>query len=204
MKHIAAAIAVLTLIGGGVYYHYFYPPRVLERATEKALADFTEAVRTHDRANIAAYLNDFMADDASITLSVSHFSLTNPNAAAHRQDFDKPQFIAFIDNILYTMDHYDFYDAFLGTFTPAPDRTSAAVAFSGKAWGDGKSTYGGADVSMRFWFQPACEGAVRFNQRAPQLTQATCRFIFQQVPKPGQEDKFRDLEAIQQLLKENR
>ncbi len=45
---IKALIAALVAVAAGSYYFFYYPPAVLERATEKALEQFSAAVATKE------------------------------------------------------------------------------------------------------------------------------------------------------------
>lgn len=202
MKGVLAVLAVL--IAAGAYYFFYYPPTLLKRATQDALQQFADSVATKDRAKISDTLTRFLTAEAKVRLEIHILSITQPNLPPMVQDFpSKESFIQFIDNTLYPLSDYS-YSAKLRQFTLAEDRQSAAVKFTSKEWGDGINYFGGASVQMRFSSDTDCEGKVIFAGEVAQLDQVVCKMEFRSVPKPGEANKFRDMDAIQDLLKQQR
>jgi hypothetical protein len=180
------AIVVVALITlAGVYYFFFHPPVVMKRQTNAALETFEQSVDTKDRAQIVKTLSELLTDDAAVRLEINFFSITQQNAPATVQDFNKQQFLGFIDNTLYPLTDYD-YDAYLEEFTLVDDKQSAQLMFTSKEWGDGKNYYGGSAVEMRFSSDTACQGVVTFATGKPQLKQVICKMQFRAIPKPGE------------------
>ncbi len=197
---IASAVILALLLAASAYYFFFYPPHVLKGATKEALSQFEQAVQTKDRAKIGAVLSTLLTDDAKIHLSVSFLSITAPDAPAVVQDFDKTNFIAFIDNVLYPLTDYD-YRARLETFALADDGKTAAVTFTFRQWADGNEYYGGNPVAMRYSAEATCSGQAAFENKKARLAQVTCKINLRAVPKPEEIGKMRNMDAIQDLLK---
>jgi hypothetical protein len=182
---IKTIVAVVLITLGGVYYFLFHPPVVLKRATKEMLATFEAAVDTKTSIAIERALTAMLTEDAQVRLEVQFFSITQQNAPAVVQDFNKPQFIAFIDNTLYPLSDYDYYPV-LQSFELADDKQSAQVTFTSKEWGDGKNYYGGTSIEMRFSSDTECQGTVLFADKKPLLKQAVCKVSFRAVPKPSE------------------
>jgi hypothetical protein len=190
MQKIIIFLVVLSSIAGIAYWQFFYPPHILKNQTEAALEQFADRVATKDRTKIGEALNDLLADDAKITLGVSFFSITRQNPAVV-QNFDKANFIHFIDTVLYPMTDYA-YEPVLETFELADDRQSAAVMFSSKEWADGNNYYAGTQVAMRFSsIDTKCTGQVAFADKKASLREADCTLTLMMVPKPGEAEKIK-------------
>ena len=192
MKNIGALLILLTLLVGGMAGYYFSSSQVQKRAVQASLIQFSEAVATKDRAKVSAALTQLLTDDAKIRLEVHFFSIVNARPAME-QDFDKAQFIAFIDDILYSLTDY----------STTPQLTSleegGKLAFTSVEWADGANMMGGVSVNMRYSSNTNCEGMAIFENKTARLKQAACKLQFRQVPKPGQEGKFLSKEGLQSL-----
>lgn len=199
MKIIAGLLATLLFIGGA--YYFFSPTLVMQRKTEAALTEFSSAIATKDRAQIGAALQKFLSGDAQVHLEIKFFSITQMDGGTPMvQDFDKPAFIGFIDNVIYPLKDYG-YEAELQNFVLAPDRARAVVTFTSREWADSTSYAAGTPITLRFSSSTACDGQVSFVGDAPALSQAACKIDMRSVPKAGQEDKLRSPEALRQLLR---
>jgi len=201
MRLFLPLLLALLLIAGGTYYQFYYPPMVKKHATEHALQHFADAVATKDRAKIGEALQQWLTDTAHIRLEIGFFSLAQPEGGKPAtEDFDKPTFITFIDNILYSLSDYD-YRAQLHDFSLSADGKIASVAFASQAWGDGMSYYGGTGINMRFSSDSACEGEVAFDGEKPRLDKVTCKMQLRSVPKPGEAEKLQNPETLREFLR---
>jgi len=191
-------IVILALVGGG--YYFFYPPMVLKHRTEQALEEFSKAVEAKDRAKISEVLGKYLAEEAKPHLEVTLFSLSQPEGKPTIQDFDKPTFITFIDNTLYSLDDYH-YEVALQKFNLAADKKSASVTFASKEWADGKEYYMGTAMNMRYHSNTLCEGEVDFDGGKTELAAVNCKMTLGIVPKPDEILKSQNPEALGRLLR---
>lgn len=199
MSRLALAAVGAAAVAGWAYYTYMYPPHLMEVATEKALMAFGEATLTKDRAKVAAVLNAHIAEGAKIHLEVTFFALTH-NGKPMVQDFSKPEFVTFIDNVLYPLDMYE-YQPELRSFTLNKEHTAADVTFTSKEWADGTSHYAGIAVGVRYSSATECEAHVLFAQMVPYIETASCKMALNTVPKPEEAYKIQQSpEAMQQFL----
>lgn len=195
---IGMLLLVLIFMGAGYYYYNVYPPQANKKVIQASLDAFADAVETKDRAKVSESLNQLLTEDAKIRLEVYMFSIREGERPPFIQDFDKAQFIQFIDNTLYPLTDY--------SYTPQLTRyhhSDGAVKFTSREWADGANMMGGVAVDMRYSSETECEGSVVMENKTAQLKQATCKMQFRQVPKPGQATKFQNLDTIQDLLKHN-
>jgi len=81
---------------------------VLKHKTEAALASFNAAVAPHEHARVMEALNTFLSPSAQVKLEVTFPSALKQNAPAVIQDFNREQFVAFIDNVIYALKTYSF------------------------------------------------------------------------------------------------
>jgi len=201
MKALPVLALLLLAIGGGAYYQLFYPPKVLERETETALAALSTAVLSHDRAKVSAALQDSLMDTAKIHLEVRLYSVTQMDGGKPAiQDFTKADFITFIDNVLYPLTEYS-YQPELQSFTLSPDRKSAAVTFTSREFADGTEQYSGTAVGMRYSSETDCTGQVVFEPKKVLLDNVSCNVRMSIVPRPEEAYKLRDQEALRQYLR---
>lgn len=199
MKKILIALVAI-IIGAAVYG--LYPPLVKKRQAAAVLDQFAATVATKDRAKIGAFLTDTLADDAKIHLEAQVFSISQPdNAKPILQDFDKPAFIAFVDNILFSMTDYD-YAAELADFTLGQDGHAADLRFTSQEWADGPEHYAGVAVNMRFSSNTECDGHVQFQGKAVRMDNVSCVQHLRMVPKPGEAIKMQqNPEVLQHFLR---
>lgn len=183
MKALFAVLAIsVTLMAGGLYYQFFYPPSVMKNNTEAALSRFADAVETQDRAKVSEALQTLLADDAKIRLEVTFSAISSANVRPMTQDFDKAQFIAFLDHILYPM--RDYHDRpTLQRFALGEDQV-AAVEWNSSQSGVGPSYYSGVALEMQYSGSADCRGEAIFDQaRQPQLKTAACSVLLRSVAK---------------------
>lgn len=204
MKPLLTILALLILaMAGGLYYQFYYPPSAMRNATEAALQQFADAVDSQDRAKVSDALTHLITDDAKIHLEVNFFSISNPTGGRPMvQDFDKQQFISFIDNILYTLSDFH-YEPRLREFALSDDRKTAAVGFASYARGNGPAYYSGVTVTMRFSTDTTCTGRAVFNGDIPKLAEANCNVLLRSVPIDSDAHKLRTPEAIQDFLQQH-
>jgi len=202
MRKLAIAAVISGLIAAAFGYYYFlYPPSILKHSTQKALEDFSLSVATKDRAKIGVVLGTFLTPAAQIHLEVGFFSLAQLNVGkALVQEFDRPAFITFIDNTLYSLQDWGF-ETQLDSFNLSRDRKTAELTFTSQEWADGLSYYAGTSVNMRFSADTLCDGTVVFEGTKPTLDKANCRMQLRSIPKPGQEQKLQSPEVLKELLR---
>lgn len=193
---VGAALAML----GGLYFQFYWPPNAAKREVEKALQQFAAAVETQDRAQVSAALNALIADGATIRLNVEILAVTQQTGQKPvMQDFDKAEFIRFIDNILYTVTDSHYYPK-LKTLEYRDDGRPMPVAFTSNERGEGSSYYAGVPVAMRFTTDTACTGQVIFTGDAPQLSQASCDVGLRMLPKAGSNQTLFDNNGVREML----
>ncbi|NBX03595.1 MAG: hypothetical protein EBR02_06000 [Alphaproteobacteria bacterium] len=193
----------IVFVGVLGYYHYFYPPVVLERAVSGAFKELQKTVETKDRAKISAALNAFFADDVKPHLDVSFFSITQQEGVRPiTQDFeDKASFITFVDNVIYPLDDYQLYGVEMSRMVLADDNRSAQISFSPKIWGDGMSYYAGTGVNMRYSADGECSAQVSFGeQNKVTMNTVSCKLLLRTVPRPDQTAKMRDPAVLNEFL----
>jgi hypothetical protein len=182
MKNLLLAlIAAIVLMAAGLYYNFLYPPSVMRKNTEAALQSIASVVETQDRAKLSDAIAQFLSADAKIHLDVSFSSISQANARAMSQDFDKQSFIAFIDNVLMPLTDYHYYPK-LQTFLLNENKI-AAVQFTSGQRADGPSFYSGVALTMRFSGDAQCQGEVVFQEQQPKLRQASCNVLLRSVTK---------------------
>jgi len=174
-------IIILLLMGGGLYYNVFSSSAIMRSNTEKALQQFADAVETQDRVKVSAALTQLLADNAKIHLEVTFSSINSANLRPMTQDFDKAAFIAFIDNILYTVSDYH-YRPKLQEFTLG-ETDIANVQFTSGQWADGSSYYSGVSLMMHFSGDAQCNGEAVFENLQPKLKTADCSLLLRSVTK---------------------
>lgn len=174
MKFIIAGMVVLLVALSGAYYYFVWPPMALKHKTEHTLAVLNVAVDTQDRAKIANELKTLLAEQARIKLEIFFPSLPQHNAPPVVQDFDKGQFIAFVDNVLYALKTYSF-DAKLREFYPGADRTTATIAFDSSAEVDDLINYSGLAAGVHFYADIACTGTADFYSGNAALDDVDCK-----------------------------
>lgn len=190
--------AVLAAAWG--YYHYLYPPHLMEVATEKALGEFALAVAAHDRGKVAAVLNGRMTDGAKVHLEVTFLSLTQNGSRPVIQDFGKKEFLTFIDNVLYPLDTYSYEPEMTG-FVLNGAKDAGEVTFTSREWADGNSHYAAVKVGVRYSSDTACSAHVVFVKKEPFIETADCKVSMRVVPRPEEAHKLQsNPEAMQQLL----
>lgn len=199
MNRLALGTIIFAVAGFG-YYQYLHVPHLLEEATEAALASFTEAVATQDRARVAEVLERHIAEDAAIHIEVTFLSLTQHGARPVAEDFTRQGFLTFMDHVLFPLDRF-YYMPQLERFELRPAGDAADIYFLSREWADGRSHYGGVAVGMRFSSETACEAQVTFRERVPAIRTASCRISMRAVPLPEEAHKLRgNPAALQQLL----
>jgi len=196
--------AILLLVLGGVagsYYFFLYPPKILERKTAETLTHFATDIESQDRAKISESLQTLLTDSAQIHLEVRFFSITQLDGGKPvLQDFDKASFITFIDNLLFTLTDYH-YEPALESFTASSDRKTATASFSARKWADGKSTYGGSSIAMRFSADTTCDAQLVFTEPSPRFEKLDCKVFLRSLPKPDELQKMKNPEALGQYLR---
>lgn len=200
MKKGIIALAVILIISAAVYG--LYPPLVKKRQVEAALQEFAAAVATKDRTQVNQSLATLLSDAAKIHLEVQRFLVTQPDISKSAlQDFDKPAFILFVDNVLFTMTDYD-YAAELADFTLDADKKSASVRFISHEWADGPEHYAGVAVNMRFSSDTECSGRVVLQRKSTQIEELSCVQHLRIVPKPEEAFKMQqNPEVMRQFLR---
>jgi hypothetical protein len=203
-KLIALLVVLLSAIFSAVYYFEFYPPNIMRASAKNSLEDFNASVASKDRAKISANLDELLADDASIHLEINFLTLTAQNRPII-QDFNKQNFINFVDNTLYSLTDYN-YIAELTDFRPSADRKTAETITSANNWADGAALYGGLGVNMRYSGNTNCKSSLLFSDilsDAPKITQMSCELNLRSIPKSGEASKFQNMNSLQDLLKKN-
>jgi len=173
---------------------------VLERKAATLLAEFSQTVAGKDRAKISEALQRNLTDNATVHLTGRFISLLHiENPKIVEQEMDKAAFIAFIDNILFTMTDYA-YEPELITFELSDDRKKASARFTSREWADGANHYAGVSVGMRFSSHSDCTGQVAIDGDAMRLERVNCKLDFSAVPRPEEAHKLGNSEVLQQWL----
>lgn len=174
-KIILIPVIVLCLLVAGLASWYYNPEHVAKREVEALLQEFSNTVSGQDRAAIAGFLNEYLSPDASIDLNVT-WSMVGYRGTAplSRQHFDRESFIRFIDNLLYSLDEYQFQIS-LEEFKLLEDthRAEAKTYAWGKARGG--DYRGGMRISQRYGLVVNCTGTLlRGDTVKPRLQSTTC------------------------------
>lgn len=198
---LVALIFVFTLMAGGFYYENYYPPNKLKKATQASLNQFAEAVATKDLTKVSEALNTLLTDDAKVNLEVGIFAGITNQTPMTKQEFDKQSFIDFINNTLYSLSDYAYNPKLIKHDASAIASGTAPVEFTSNDWADGNNMYGGLAVAMRFTTDVSCTGTTKFDEAfVVKLSAANCVVKLRQVPKPGQADKFQNMDSVRDLL----
>lgn len=193
MKGVIPLVVMALLLAGGMAAYYFSEGQSRSREMRAGLRKISDVVATKDRAKIGAALNEFLTDDAQIHLSVQFFAIGNQPPVMDQQ-FDKAQFITFIDNLLYSSTDYGN-----NTQLATLDVKSSEITFVSNDWADGANMLGGTSIDMRYTLSSECTGTAYFALKA-QLQKADCKVSFHQIPKPGQEGKILQKGNLMELL----
>ena len=185
MKKTRVAISLLLVaIIVAVLYYYSLGGNIYRRATQHALDTFSEAVAIKQTAKLGSAFKYYLANNAKIHLEVGFVSLQNPQGnTSEAQDFDKPTFYMFIDNILYSLQdyHVDFH---LQNFKLDAEKKSASLTFTSKAWGDSELSYGDVHTNTHFTADSTCEGYVLFDENTnPTFDTLNCKVRLTSLPK---------------------
>ncbi len=186
-------------MAGGLYYTLFYPPSVMKRNTEAALQRYADAVETQDRAKVGAALAELLTDDAKVHLEVTFSTISAANTRPMTQDFDKPAFLAFVDNILFTLTDYHTRPK-LEEF--ALNGETANIQFKATQWADGPTYYTGVALMAHFTGDTQCSGEAVFTALQPKLKSANCTILLRSVAKTDSnsvQDMLKKAQEIQQL-----
>jgi|GEM_PF-2362392 len=196
---IALGMALAFMLGG-YYYEFIYPPNKLKRATQVVLDEFGAAVATQDREKIGAFLTHWLEEDAMVKLKIEFFTMTHTQQGADIvQEFDKEEFVHFIDNTLYSLESYSF-DASVGEFELADDGQTAKLKFAGNPHASGQSYYGGIGIGMQFAINMKCDAGVIIREEKPFARDVDCHLEFRSSPKPSERDKLKDPELYRQFM----
>jgi hypothetical protein len=181
-KPLIILAAVVLFMFTGFYFTFLSPSAVMKHNTEKMLQQFAEAVDSQDRTKVAAVLNDIFTDDAKIHLDVAFSAISASNLRPMAQDFDKPAFLTFIDNVLFTVHDYH-YRPKLENFS-LPQKDKAALQFTSGQWADGPSFFSGVTLEVHFSGDAQCSGEAVFDgNRQPKLQSATCNVLLRSMAK---------------------
>ncbi len=153
---IIAGIAALLMLFAGVSY-FIYPSLVMRHKTVQALEELNAAVAARERTKINAALKQMLAERAHIKLNVRFLFASRPNSPPVAQEFDKEHFLAFVDNILYSLEDYRF-DARLQDFHPDKAR-KAEISFHAS----GRAKDSAYLSNMRYDIGADCAGQADFN-----------------------------------------
>lgn len=194
MKNIATLLLVLVVLAGAMVFYHFSDAQVKKRAVLTRLGQWQEAVSTKDREKVTAALSDILSEDARVHLKVEFFSLLGSRPAME-QNFDRLQFIAFVDNILYSLSDYSTAPSLQNV-----DGKTDSFNFTSAEWGDGNNMLGGQAVAMRYGSNTECTGKALFEDNAAKFTEVNCTLQFHQVPKPGQERKILNENGVMDRL----
>lgn len=189
---------VISGLLGGLYYQFLYPPSVMKREIEKMLGQVSAAVETQDRAKVAEALGVVIADDALIHLSVeTSLGLQPTGQRPVSQDFDKASFIAFIDNLLYSVNNVHFYPK-LDDLAYRADEP-VLVHLSSRVLAVGPAYYAGTQITMRFTAETACDGMVAVGNPPPQVKQMICQVGLRITPADGSQAIF-DNKTVKEMI----
>lgn len=204
IKSIALLVILLGAIFSSVYYFKFYPPSIMHTSIKTALENFNTSMASKDRKKISANLDELLTDNAKIHLEISFLTLTAQGRPI-TQDFEKQNFISFVDNTLYSLSDYDYVGE-LADFTASNDHKTADFSSTATNWADGISLYGGVGVNLRYSGNTNCKGILNFSENlsaAPKINSLNCTINLRSVPKSGEESKLQNVNSLQDLLKKN-
>jgi hypothetical protein len=203
MKNIILIVIALGITLGGIYFAFFNPATIMRHAAEAEAQKLNEAFATKDRAKISAALNTLLTDDAHIKLTVEFVSLTQQGQKPMAQDFDKASFITFMDNIIYSLSDYAF-GMKVENFALGADKNTAAASLPSWQWGDSTSNsfYAGITTNVRYLGATSCDGTLRFENKIPRLSGATCTLELHVTPRSGEGDALSSPEQLRDMLKQ--
>lgn len=190
----------IALLAGIFYIQYIHPTRKLRVRTEAVFDKLREATEESKREEVGYVLENYISPTAKIILNVHFFSLSQQKKDESALSFDKPSFIRFVDNVIYSMESYHFFGD-LSTFELNDAHTMAMVSFKAKAWADGKNHYGGLEIMSRFSTDATCEAQVIFVDAEPFIEQMTCDVPVRIVPKAEEAGRIsQDPNALKDLI----
>lgn len=196
----SAIVLLVAGVLGCAYYFVGYKSRQFRNDTERALDELAKAVDSQDREKVGQVLGAHLSDNAQIHLEVQFLSLTQNGAKPVTEDFTRKEFLTFIDNVLYPLDHYE-YSPQLDAFQVTAEGDAADAQFSSSEWADGKGHYAGVTVGMRFSSDTSCDAHVAYPGRVASISKVSCTISLRSVPKPEDAYKIQENpEAMQQFL----
>lgn len=199
----AFILLICLIIGGGVYtLRYFSAEQLHERAAERSLQSFSDAVATRQPSAMERSLRSLLGDSVKIHLEMRRTMLVQQNMnPLLTEDDDKESFIRFVLSPLPAFSDYGFRPQ-LDRFIWHKNTSTAEVIFSGQAWADAVADYGGAPIDMRDTLETTCEATVHFSAKDAILDSINCQMQSLSLPKPGQQSKLRgNPEMMHQLLR---
>lgn len=166
------AVAVVAAVLGA-YHFWFSPTAHYKRQVQLALDGLSKAVESQKPALVRDALDKMIGDAARINLDVYFPMPGQPHKPQPPQPFGKADFIAFVDNILYSVNGYHFR-ASANTLVLSNDKASGVLDFTSDAGAHGVSTVL-MEASSQFSAQSSCHATVLFDAAAkPSLSDLSC------------------------------
>jgi hypothetical protein len=168
-------ISILLLLAGiWIYAHYLAPSALLARKVDKELAAFNSVVDTQDRAKIIGYLQQNMADNATVTIEVSMNTRgAATDAILSNQNFTKPEFIAYVDTLLASLSNYR-HTAHIKSAEISRDNHLVNAYFLAQDAADSISDKGDIPVNMHFDSRTECGARITFEYSQMKIQQLKC------------------------------
>ena len=198
MKYVVL-IAIVVAVGLG--YYFFSPEMVLRHKADRALHEFEVAVDSQDHEKVRQVLEKYMNPKTKLRMEVRFLSiLQSDDSKPLVQDFNKSDFIQFIDNILYTGTEAQ-YSASIEKFALSVDHTMAEIAFISNESMETSSVYAGTSVGMHYSSTTRCDGRIQFDVEPISVDVVSCSVGARLVPKQEEAVKLANPEVLQQFIK---
>jgi hypothetical protein len=180
-KNYILALAVAALAGAIGFYAYIFlsPQGKMKRAMEESFQVLNEAVDDHDDKAIERFFHTVLADNSRISLTIQGVAPAGqPQADTAAEDFTKPDFIRFVQLILYTLDAKEYSLTSTVSSVGEPQGNTATVVTTHKGSGKARSYMMGKNSGMQSALSGTCTHDVEFadagKRSVPIILRSSC------------------------------
>lgn len=168
-------IVIIAILGVGGYMAYSWPQMALRRVVEAEVAKGNAAAETGNKEAVVAWLGTVLAEDATVSLTISYGIPLSGNAIAPRsQQFRKDEFIRFMDLTLYALKSWEQGEMRLSGFEGNAEAGTAKAEVRGQF-----SVWDGVRTGAHYKVSPECQSQWRIQGETAQISKADCTVTLQ-------------------------
>lgn len=145
-------------IGGGISAWYFSAHEAAKRMLVASMERISEAANAQDEPRLIQETNDFLADDAVVTMNVqfSVFAMGSNGARGWDYTHDKPQFTRFISEMIGKVDGYGMRLTLKEHALDEADNSQFTATMHASGFATGASLMMGRSVGTRYVITGDC------------------------------------------------